>query len=249
MLLLLSPAKSLNFEPNSYTNHTQPQLLKSTQVLVERLQELQQTDLQQLMKISEKIAALNLARNHEFEFPFTLQNAKQAILAFDGDVYAGMNASDFSATELTFAQQHIGILSGLYGLLRPLDLMQPYRLEMGTKLSVQKHSNLYEYWGNQITDKINASGQEVIVNLASKEYFKSVKMNELKGKLYEVNFKEKKGEKYKIVAFYAKKARGMMCHYVVKNQFTKPEQMKGFDYEGYTFNEALSTPTSYIFTR
>lgn len=249
MLLLISPAKSLNFEPTDYENHTQPAFLEETKELVNRLQEIDKEELQELMHISEKLATLNVERNHSFDFPFNRKNAKQAILAFDGDVYTGLDATSFSGEELTFAQQHIGILSGLYGLLRPLDLMQPYRLEMGTKMTIKEHKNLYEYWGDKITAQINASESKYVVNLASNEYFKSVNKKELEGTLIEVAFKEKKKGKYKIVAFYAKKARGLMCQYVVKNRLTTPEQMKAFDWDEYAFNEELSSPNSYVFTR
>ncbi len=249
MLLLISPAKSLNLEPTAYENHTQPALLEETKVLVDRLRGINTEELQQLMHISEKLAVLNVERNHSFEFPFDRQNAKQAVLTFDGDVYTGLDAASFSEEELAFAQDHIGILSGLYGLLRPLDLMQPYRLEMGTKMQVKDHKNLYQYWGDKITDLINERAVKYIVNLASNEYFKSVNKKKLNGELIEVSFKENKNGKYKIVAFYAKKARGLMCQYVVKNKLTTPEQMKSFDWDDYTFNEELSSANAYVFTR
>ena len=249
MLLLISPAKSLNFEPTSTATHSQPSLLAQSKILVEAMKKLNQDDIQKLMKVSEKIATLNVERNQSFQFPFNLDNAKQAILAFDGDVYTGMNASDFSTEELNFAQQHIGILSGLYGFLRPLDLIQAYRLEMGTKFAVKESKNLYQFWGERIANEINKTQEKYIINLASNEYFKSVDKKVLQGDLYTVNFKENRNGVYKTISFSAKRARGMMCRYVVKNQLSEPQQMKAFDLDGYQYNEELSSEKSYIFSR
>jgi len=249
MLLLLSPAKTLNFDPSPIKKYTQPPFLAKSETLVNTLKKYTSKEIQALMGISEKIANLNVARYQDFSVPFDQSNAKQAILAFKGDVYQGLSVEDFNESELNFAQEHIGILSGLYGLLRPLDLMQAYRLEMGTKLKVAEHKNLYEFWNDSITKQINATGAKDIINLASKEYFKSVKKEALDGDLWTVDFKEHKNGKYKIVAFYAKKARGMMCNYVVKNRIEKPEEMKAFDRSDYQFNEALSSERHYVFTR
>ncbi|CAA6828984.1 MAG: UPF0246 protein YaaA [uncultured Aureispira sp.] len=249
MLLLLSPAKTLNFDPTSIKTHTQPQFLAQSEALVNTLKEYSSKEIQDLMGVSEKIASLNVARYQDFSLPFDPSNAKQAILAFKGDVYQGLSVEDFDQAELNFAQQHIGILSGLYGLLRPLDLMQAYRLEMGTKLKVDEHKNLYEFWDDSITKQINATGAKDIINLASNEYFKSVKKDALQGNLWTVDFKENKNGTYKIVAFYAKKARGMMCNYVVKNRIEKPEEMKAFGRNDYQFNEELSSERHYVFTR
>jgi cytoplasmic iron level regulating protein YaaA (DUF328/UPF0246 family) len=249
MLLLLSPAKTLDFDPTDIKTHTQPQLLERSEALINELKKYDSKDIQALMGVSEKIADLNVARYQDFSVPFDQSNAKQAILAFKGDVYQGLSVEEFDEAELNFANKHIGILSGLYGLLRPLDLMQAYRLEMGTKLNVDAHKNLYEFWDDSITKQINGTGAKYIINLASKEYFKSVKKNALEGELYTVDFKENKNGKYKIVAFYAKKARGMMCNYMVKNRLEKPEEMKGFDMADYRFNEELSSERHYIFTR
>jgi hypothetical protein len=249
MLLLLSPAKTLDFNPTDIKTHTQPLFLKQSKTLVNNLKKYSSKQIQDLMRVSEKIADLNVARYQDFSLPFDQSNAKQAILAFKGDVYQGLSVEDFDEAELNFAHEHIGILSGLYGLLRPLDLMQPYRLEMGTKLKVGKNKNLYEFWDKSITKQINATGAKDIINLASNEYFKSVKKEALEGNLWTVDFKENKNGKYKIVAFYAKKARGMMCNYVVKNRIEKPEEMKGFDRDDYQFNEELSSERHYVFTR
>lgn len=249
MLLLLSPAKTLNFDSTDIKTHTQPQFLEKSKALVNELKKYSSKQIQGLMGVSEKIADLNVARYQNFSLPFDQSNAKQAILAFKGDVYQGLSVEDFDEAELNFAHQHIGILSGLYGLLRPLDLMQAYRLEMGTKLKVAKNKNLYEFWDDSITKQINATGAKDIINLASNEYFKSVKKDALEGNLWTVDFKENKNGKYKIVAFYAKRARGMMCNYVVKNRLENPEEMKDFGRNDYQFNEELSSERHYVFTR
>lgn len=249
MLLLISPAKTLDFEATTIKTHTQPQFLEQSERLIKTLKRYSSKEIQDLMKVSEKIADLNVERYQNFSLPFNPSNAKQAILAFKGDVYQGLSVEDFNEKDLNFAQKHIGILSGLYGLLRPLDLMQPYRLEMGTKLKVDDNKNLYEFWNQSITQQINATGAKHIINLASNEYFKSVQTDALEGNLWTVDFKEYKNGKYKIVAFYAKKARGMMCNYVVKNRLEKPEEMKAFDMDDYTFNEELSNDRHYVFTR
>lgn len=249
MLLLISPAKTLDFESTTIKRHTQPQFLEQSETLIKTLKKYSSKEIQDLMKVSEKIADLNVERYQDFSLPFNQSNAKQAILAFKGDVYQGLSVEDFNEKDLDFAQKHLGILSGLYGLLRPLDLMQPYRLEMGTKLKVDGKKNLYEFWNDSITNQINATGAKDIINLASNEYFKSVQTDALEGNLWTVDFKENKNGKYKIVAFYAKKARGMMCNYVVKNGLEKPEEMKAFDMDDYKFNEELSSERHYVFTR
>lgn len=249
MLLLISPAKTLDFEPTTIKSHTQPQLLEYSQKLIKKLKTLKSKDLQELMDVSENIADLNAERFKKFTTPFDTSNAKQAILAFKGDVYQGLVVEDFDAKDLDFAQQHIGILSGLYGFLKPLDLIQPYRLEMGTGLKVNKANNLYDFWGNIITKKVNETGEKVVVNLASNEYFKAIKTKELKADLWSVNFKEFRNGEYKMISFSAKKARGMMCRYVVKNRLQNPEEMKGFNLDGYYFNEELSKGKDLMFTK
>lgn len=249
MLLLISPAKTLDETAATISSYSQAPLLKQSQELMKNLQKLDSPQLQKLMNISPKIADLNLERNQNFSIPFDMTNSKQAILMFKGDVYQGLGASDFDAGDLEFAQQHLAILSGLYGYLRPLDLMQPYRLEMGTSLKVKDTNNLYAFWKDLITNEINKTKQKVLVNLASNEYFKAVKQEELKAELWTVNFKENRNGKYKIIAFSAKKARGMMCRYVIKNRLEKPEDMKSFDLDNYSFNEALSSERELIFTR
>lgn len=249
MLLLLSPAKTLDFSANEFSSHTSANFLGESQRLIDLLRPKSKEDIQTLMKVSEKIAQLNVERYQEFELPFDRDNAKQAILAFKGDVYKGLAAEEFDADDLAFAQQHVGILSGLYGLLKPLDLMQPYRLEMGTKLANERGKNLYEFWGEQIAQYINSLQPTSIVNLASKEYFKAVDTTVLESPVWTIDFKENKNGTYKIVAFYAKQARGMMTHYAVKNRLENPEELKGFDLDDYQYNEALSEGKHLVFTR
>lgn len=252
MLLIVSPAKSLDFETTDFKEFSQPELLDQSEVLIEQLKDLEAEDLAKLMKISEKLSALNYERYQEFETPFSLKNAKQAVLAFKGDVYKGLGAEDFSEEELNFAQDHFRILSGLYGVLRPLDLMQAYRLEMGTRMKNERGKNLYEFWEGRITDQLNAALEKsgkVVVNLASKEYWSAVKVDELDAPVYDIVFKEKRGDKYKIIAFNAKKARGLMCRYAIKNRLTKVDELKKFDLEDYRFNESMSSAQEWVFTR
>lgn len=253
MILLISPAKSLDFTATEIQDYSMPRMLADSQTLINNLQQKSPKDIQQLMKVSENIANLNAERFQNFSTPFSLDNAKQAALAFQGDVYKGMEAETFSEEDMAFAQNHLRILSGLYGLLKPLDLIQPYRLEMGTRLQNEKGKNLYEFWDTKITETLNEDlekqGDNIVINLASKEYFKSIKKNALNADLYDIEFKEEKNGQFKIVAFFAKKARGMMANYVIKNKISKPEELKGFDYDGYYFNEDLSSEKNFIFTR
>ncbi len=252
MLVLLSPAKTLDYSDVSYSFHSKPRLLKESEELISVLKKKKSKDLQKMMKVSEKIADLNVERFQTFATPFNKKNAKPSVLAFKGDVYTGFQADDMDNDDLTFAQTHIRILSGLYGVLKPMDLMQPYRLEMGTKLQVKKAKNLYEFWDNKITQLINKDikkAGEAIINLASKEYFHSVKKDELKGDLYTINFKEERNGVFKIISFSAKKARGTMSRYIVKNKITDPELLKKFKEDNYAFNPELSTERNWIFTR
>lgn len=254
MLYVVSPAKNLDYDTPAQTErYTQPELIPQAAELAEVCRQLTPADLSQLMSISDKLAGLNAARFAQWQPEFTLANSKQAVLAFNGDVYAGMEAQNFSESELDYAQTHLRILSGLYGLLKPLDLMQPYRLEMGTKLENPKGKNLYEFWGNSITEKLNeqiaATGSSYLVNLASNEYFKSVKKKNLNAELITPSFKDWKNGQYKMISFYAKKARGMMVQYLVKNQVTDLAGLLQFDLAGYEYNEALSKPNEPCFTR
>ncbi|AMH17960.1 uncharacterized UPF0246 family protein [Hafnia paralvei ATCC 29927] len=242
MLIIISPAKTLDYEsPLATTRFTQPELLDHSAELMEYCRELTPAQIGSLMKISDKLAGLNAARFAEWQPNFTPQNARQAILAFKGDVYTGLHAEDFSEQDFDFAQQHLRMLSGLYGLLRPLDLMMPYRLEMGIKLHNAKGNDLYSFWGDLLTEKLNQQlkeqGDDVLINLASDEYFKAVKPAKLDGQLIKPVFLDEKGGKFKVISFYAKKARGLMSRFIIQNQLTQPDQLKDFNLEGYFFDE------------
>jgi cytoplasmic iron level regulating protein YaaA (DUF328/UPF0246 family) len=254
MLLVISPAKNLDYETPANTDiATQPDFLNEAEELINELKDLAPQDISKLMKISDKLGVLNYDRYQQWQRPMQAPEAKQAMLAFNGDVYSGLEAESFNDKELAFAQNHLRILSGLYGLLRPLDLMAPYRLEMGTKFANNRGKDLYAFWGETITDAVNgqlqALGTDVLVNLASNEYFKSVKPKSLNAEVITPVFKDKKGDQYKVISFYAKKARGLMCHYVIKNQITDVAQLKQFDLAGYGYNEAMSSAKEWVFTR
>lgn len=253
MIVLISPAKTLDFEPTALKVHSQPRLLEHSEKLVKVLKKKSARSLKKLMSVSDAIAELNVQRFQEYETPFTLDNAKQAALAFKGDVYTGLQADTFSGEEMEFAQQHLRILSGLYGLLKPLDLMQAYRLEMGTRLTNGRKKNLYEFWDKKITALINEdlgiSGTDIILNLASKEYFHSVKPELLNGKLYHVHFKEDRNGVLKVISFNAKKARGGMARQIIQNKIQGIEALKSLDVDGYLYNEELSDKTNLLFTK
>ena len=254
MLALISPAKKLDYDTAPITDkHTLPDFLDHSQQLIEQLKSYAPHELASLMKLSDKLALLNAERYDAWQMPFSPDNAKQAVLAFQGDVYTGMDACNFSPVELDFAQQHLRILSGLYGVLRPLDLMQAYRLEMGTRLVTERGKNLYEFWGNRVTDKINAAlveqGDDIVLNLASIEYFKVIKKRYLNARLITPIFKDYKNGQYKIISFYAKKARGLMCRYMIENHITDSEQLKQFDLGGYQYNPAMSSENDWVFLR
>lgn len=253
MLFLISPAKSLDYSPTKLKKDSLPRLLTQTEELVTNLSQKSAGELKELMSISDKLAELNANRYRVFSKEFDKENSKQAILAFKGDVYQGMETEDYTAADFNYAQKYLRILSGLYGVLKPLDRIQPYRLEMGTKLTTEKGRNLYHYWDDTITNLINedleGSGKNVIVNLASNEYFKSIQKKKLNGRLLTINFKEEKNGQYKVISFFAKKARGMMCRFAIKNKIKNPEHLKGFDLGGYVFNEELSQENDWVFTR
>jgi len=253
MLIVLSPAKTLDFSSPKINEHTLPRFQKESRQLVNILKKKKVKDLKSLMSISDNLATLNVRRYDNFEFPFTPENAKQAVLTFKGDVYAGLDTDSLTPSDLRFAQQHLRILSGLYGLLRPLDLMQPYRLEMGTKLKNRRGNNLYEFWGDKITKLINEDLLEqekpLLVNLASKEYFKTIDKKKLKGRLLTITFKELRGDTYKVIAFNAKKARGLMSRFIIQNRITEAEKIKTFDLDDYFFNPDLSNEKEWVFTR
>ncbi|MEQ5140565.1 peroxide stress protein YaaA [Proteus vulgaris] len=254
MLITISPAKTLDFEsPLATTHFTQPELLKYSQQLIEECRKLSSSDIASLMKISDKLAGLNAARFGEWQPNFTPENACQAILAFKGDVYTGMQAELFSEDNFQFAQQHLRILSGLYGVLRPLDLMQPYRLEMGVKLKNKKGRDLYQFWGNTITETLNKAleeqGDNILINLASDEYFKSVNPQKLNAEIIKPVFLDEKNGKFKVISFYAKKARGLMSRFIIQEKLTNKTQLKEFDLEGYQFNAAASEGNTLVFKR
>lgn len=255
MMVVLSPAKRLDFEAGGARKHTQPAFLDDAQKLAARLKKLSARDLRSLMNVSDKIAELNVKRYREWKKPFTPDNAKQAVLAFRGDVYQGLDADSFSAADLDFAQRHIRVLSGLYGVLRPLDLIQPYRLEMGTRFAAGNGADdLYAFWGGKITRHLNAAlakdgGEAVLVNLASKEYFSAIRADELKARIVTPVFKEKKNGHYKVVSFTAKRSRGMMTSWIVKNRVADVAKIKRFREGGYAFNAGLSDAADWVFTR
>ncbi len=254
MLTVISPAKTLDFDtPATTRKTTQPQFLERSAQLVEDARQMSPSDIRSLMGVSENIAQLNHSRFMNWGMPFTLDNAKQSLLAFKGDVYTGLEAQTLSTTQLSFAQKHLCILSGLYGLLRPLDLMQPYRLEMGLKFANSGGKNLYEFWGDDISRAMNKllkkSGSPVLVNLASNEYFKSVRAGSLDADIVTPVFKDLKGDKYRVISFYAKKARGQMTRFIIDHELNEPDGMKKFKIDGYKYNKAESTAREMVFTR
>ena len=254
MLMVISPAKTLDYEtPPVIGRFTQPEHLDDAQLLIERLRELSPLQIGELMHLSDKLSALNVARYDSWQRPFNPSNAKQALLAFKGDVYTGLNAEDFAEADFDFAQQHLRMLSGLYGLLRPLDLMQPYRLEMGTKLSNVHGKDLYAFWGERISGWLNHAlaeqGDNILLNLASNEYFSSVKRKALNARVIDTEFKDLKNGQYKIISFYAKKARGMMSRFVIEERINDPAQLKQFDVQGYRFSTEHSKEDSLVFLR
>ena len=254
MLIVISPSKTLDYETPVLTKSaTKPVFLQDTEILVKQLRDMSAGRIARLMHISPKLAKLNASRYHDWQLPFTKSNAKQAVLAFKGDVYAGLDAVSLDQDDLAFAQQHLRILSGLYGVLRPLDLMQAYRLEMGTGLKNSRGADLYAFWGVKITSQINKdlkkTGNSILVNLASGEYFKSIQGAKLKARIITPEFKEKKNGQYRFFSFYGKKARGLMSRYIITNRLTDPEDIKGFNLEGYRFNKGLSSGDSWVFTR
>lgn len=254
MFFVLSPAKNLNEkDPSPVSSFTLPDLLPEAEILMQELRQLAPQQIAELMHVSDKIALLNAERNAAWHTPFTPENAKQAVFMFNGDVYEGIAADTLKPEQIDYLQQHVRLLSGLYGVLRPLDLMQPYRLEMGTAFANSRGKNLYEFWGDKITDLLNQTlkqaDSDVLINLASQEYFKSVNTKKLNARLITPIFKDEKNGKYKIISFYAKRARGLMVRYAAEHSITEPEMLKNFDYEGYSFNEAASNEAEWVFMR
>lgn len=258
MIFVLSPAKALDYEsPLGTSRYSEPDHLDDAARLISGLRELSHAEVARLMDLSDTLAALNVARYAQWSQPFTPENARPAMLAFNGDVYDGLDARSLSEAELDYAQRHLRILSGLYGLLKPLDLMQPYRLEMGTRLANPRGKDLYAFWGTTQTDALNSlldaeeeAGREpTLVNLASEEYFKSVKAAGLRGRLLHVGFEDWKGGRYKIISFYAKRARGLMARYAITGQVRALEQLKDFTADGYAFAPEASDKRRWVFRR
>lgn len=254
MLMVISPAKTLDYEsPLATQRFTQPALLEKSQQLIKIARKLSPAQVASLMSISDKLAHLNAERFNSWQPDFSLENARQAILAFKGDVYTGLQAETFSEKDFDFAQEHLRMLSGLYGLLRPLDLMQPYRLEMGIKLANPAGHDLYRFWGDLLTEKLNdalaSQGDDVLINLASDEYFKAIKPKKLQARLIKPVFLDEKNSKFKVISFYAKKARGLMTRYIIQHRLTKPEQLTRFDVDGYAFAADESRENELVFKR
>ena len=253
MLTIISPAKKLDYRSSvTATAHTQPALLKHSQELLEGLKKLSPQDVCRLMGLSDKLGALNYERFQEWSAPFNEDNARQAVLAFKGDVYQRLGADSMSEAKLQCAQDHLRILSGLYGILRPLDLMQAYRLEMGTKFATQRGSDLYSFWDGIITAELNdllKGSDAVLLNLASNEYFKAIKQKNIHARIVTPIFMDYKTDKYKIISFFAKKARGLMSAFIINNKITCVDEIKAFNSSGYAFNEAMSEGDKWVFTR
>lgn len=254
MLMVLSPAKTLDYEsPLATEAHTLPDFIPRSAELISVLREMSPAQIGSLMQISDPLAHLNVERYASWSKKFSVKNARQAVLAFNGDVYEGLDASSLNEKQLSWAQDHLRILSGLYGLLRPLDLMQPYRLEMGTRLANNKGKDLYAFWGESLTKALNETlaslKSKALINLASEEYFKAVHPGVLSVPVIAPVFEDWKGGKYKIISFHAKRARGLMARYVIEKKIIAPEKLQGFDVEGYAFTPAASDETRWVFRR
>ncbi len=252
MKIIISPAKSLDFENKATTNvYTQPRFLEQSEKLNKKLKTISRKKLGELMKISDDLASLNYDRNQEWQPPFTLDNAKQAVFSFTGEVYRGIDVNSLSEDKIPALQDKLRILSGLYGLLKPLDLIQPYRLEMGTKLKVGRADNLYKFWDTTLAESLNEelADNELLINLASSEYFKALPKKALKVPMITPVFKDFKNGQYKTIMTFAKKARGLMVRYIIDNNIETLEELKGFDVEGYGFSQEMSTENELVFTR
>ena len=253
MLLVISPAKTLDFETPCEAEASYPRFRKETMELIGVLKEKSPEELQQLMDLSENLAELNVSRYRKFRAAKHPKVAKQSVYAFKGDVYVGLEAEEMDNDDILYAQEHLRILSGLYGLLRPLDIIQPYRLEMGTRLAFDDYTTLYNYWADKIVRLVNRDlknqGDKVLINLASQEYFKAIDRKGLKAQVIDVEFLDQKNGDYKVISFFTKKARGMMARYIIKNRINEPEGLKGFDEEGYYFDAVGSTDSKLVFKR
>ena len=254
MITLLSPSKKLNFnEQNIIHSHTECDFIQSAELLANEAKNLTENDLKDLMDISDNLAKLNRERFDRWSLPFSPSNAKQAILAFDGGVYSGLKAENFKEKDFDFAQNHLRILSGLYGILKPLDLIQPYRLEMGVSFKNNRGKNLYEFWKKDLTKNLNNTLKKhrnpTIVNCASVEYFSAIDLKDFEGKILSVVFKEYRNDELKFISFNAKKARGLMTQYIMKNEIDANNDIKDFNYEDYSFDSKLSDESTFVFTR
>ena len=250
MLIVISPAKTLDYSTPSISDYTLPDFPSDVKSLVNVMKKKSASEISQLMHISDNLASLNEERYKTFQQTFSPENSKQALLAFKGDVYTKIDVDSYSKEDFDFAQDHLRILSGLYGLLKPLDLIQPYRLEMGTKLETKKGSNLYDYWGSKIAKALNEVAQgKTLINLASQEYFKAVDTKVLKSEVITIHFKEYKNGTYQIIGLFAKQARGMMTNFAIKEKITNPEQLKTFHEGGYEYAEGLSSSKEWVFVR
>lgn len=254
MLIVISPAKTLDFDTAPSTDkHSKPDFLRHSRQLIDVLRDRSPDEISSLMGISSKLADLNYQRYTDWHTPFTPANAKQAVLAFKGDVYVGLEVDEYSERDFDYAQKHLRILSGLYGLLRPLDLIQPYRLEMGTSLTNPKGKDLYEFWGKRLTNALNCAIEQenpkVLFNLASQEYWGAIQADAIDARIVTPNFKDWKNGKYKFISFHAKKARGMMSSYLIKTRVKSVKQAREFDWGGYTFNPGMSDGDAWTFTR
>jgi len=255
MILLLSPAKIQNFLSQQYIrDYTIPEFLDSAETLVHKINQLSRTELADLLAINSNLAQLNADRHFNWQVPFTTKNAKQTVFVFNGEVFHGLDAKTFSPDEFNYMQSHLRILSGLYGVLRPLDLIQPYRLDVSTRLKTEEGNNLYAFWKNHITPALNkaildSKGPKVLLNLASGEYFKSINLKQLQAEVINFEFLENKNDKYVPIVIYIKKARGMMARYVIEHRIESVEDLKGFNADGYWYNSRLSSEKKLVFTR
>jgi cytoplasmic iron level regulating protein YaaA (DUF328/UPF0246 family) len=254
MIILMNSSKTLDFEQNApISKHTIPELIADTEILVKKLNKLSMSDISSLMKVSEKLAQLNFERYANWQTHVKGSGAKQALLAFKGDIYSGIEVENYNRKEFDFAQKHLRILSGLYGILRPLDLIRPYRLEMATRLATSRGRNLYQFWGTKISESVGALLKQeksgVLLNLCSAEYFKVIRSDRLDAKIITPVFKEFKNGSYRFITIYAKKARGLMCHYIIQNQLVDLEDLKLFNTAGYHINRKLSSNEKWVFTR
>lgn len=252
MIIVVSPAKKLDFEspaPIDFFSH--PKFLSQSETLIDELKKCNSSKISKMMKLSDTLTKLNMDRYKSFETPFTIDNSKQAMFAFKGDTYVGLDAETMKKSQVKYADKHLRILSGLYGLLSPTDLIQPYRLEMGTKFSCNGNKNLYEFWKNDITKELNTllQNEKVLVNLSSKEYFSVIDFNSLNAQVITPTFKERKGDEYKIVGIFAKRARGMFSRFIIDNRIKKIEDLKTFNIDNYKFNKELSNNGELVFTR